>query len=111
LLVAVEDHGQTLTEIELLSLTMLILGAGHETTTNLIANAALALLRHPSERRRLQDDPSLITSAVEECLRYDSPVQLTDRVATVDCGRLSGWSVDVPDRSKLDGQRRRIPAS
>src|SRR6266403_5815689 len=64
---------------------MLILGAGHETTTNLIANAVLALLRHPSERRRLQDDPSLITSAVEECLRYESPVQLTDRVATVDC--------------------------
>ncbi len=84
-LVAVEDQGQTLTEIELLSLTMLILGAGHETTTNLIANAVLALLRNPSERRRLQDDPSLITSAVEECLRYDSPVQLTDRVATVDC--------------------------
>jgi len=84
-LVAVEDQGQQLTEIELLSLTMLILGAGHETTTNLIANAVLALLRHPGERRRLQDDPSLIGSAVEEFLRYDSPVQLTDRVATVDC--------------------------
>ena len=84
-LVAVEDEGQRLTETELLSLTMLILGAGHETTTNLIANAVLALLRHPDERRRLQDDPSLIGSAVEEFLRYDSPVQLTDRVATVDC--------------------------
>jgi cytochrome P450 len=84
-LVVVEDQGQTLTETELLSLSMLILGAGHETTTNLIANAVLALLRHPSERRRLQDDPTLIGSAVEEFLRYDSPVQLTDRVATVDC--------------------------
>jgi cytochrome P450 len=84
-LVAVEDQGQRLTETELLSLTMLILGAGHETTTNLIANAVLALLRHPSERRRLQDDPSLIGSAVEEFLRYDSPVQFTDRIATVDC--------------------------
>ena len=84
-LAAVEDQGQTLDETELLSLTMLILGAGHETTTNLIANAVLALLRNPSERRRLQDDPSLIGSAVEEFLRYDSPVQTTDRVATTDC--------------------------
>ena len=84
-LVAVEDEGQRLTETELMALTMLILGAGHETTTNLIANAVLALLRHPDQRRRLQDDPSLIGSAVEEFLRYDSPVQLTDRVATVDC--------------------------
>lgn len=84
-LVAVEDDGQKLSETELLSLSMLILGAGHETTTNLIANGVLALLRHPHQRRRLQDDPSLIGSAVEEFLRYDSPVQLTDRVATVDC--------------------------
>ena len=84
-LVSVEEGGQTLSEIELLSLTMLILGAGHETTTNLIANAVLALLRHPGERRRLQNDPALIGSAVEEFLRYDSPVQTTDRVATVDC--------------------------
>jgi len=84
-LVSVEDQGQRLDEIELLSLTMLILGAGHETTTNLIANAVLALLQHPAERRRLQDDPGLIGSAVEEFLRYDSPVQLTDRVVSVDC--------------------------
>ena len=84
-LVGVEEQGQGLTETELLSLTMLILGAGHETTTNLIANSVLALLAHPAERRRLQDDPSLIGSAVEELLRYDSPVQTTDRVACVDC--------------------------
>jgi pimeloyl-[acyl-carrier protein] synthase len=84
-LVAVEEQGQHLSETELLSLTMLILGAGHETTTNLIANAVLALLRHPDERRRLQDDPSISASAVEEFLRYDSPVQTTDRVATSDC--------------------------
>ena len=84
-LVAVEEQGQTLSETELLTLTMLILGAGHETTTNLIANAVLALLRNPDERRRLQDDPALIASAVEEFLRYDSPVQMTDRVATADC--------------------------
>ena len=84
-LVAVQEDDDALTEAELLSLTMLLLGAGHETTTNLIGNAVLALLRFPDQRRRLQDDPSLMPSAVEEFLRYDSPVQLTDRVATADC--------------------------
>lgn len=83
-LVAVDEQGEALTESELLSLCMLILGAGHETTANLIANSVLALLRHPDQRRRLQDDPSLMPTAVEELLRYDSPVQLTDRVATED---------------------------
>jgi cytochrome P450 len=52
---------------------MLILGAGHDTTTKPIANAVLALLRNPGEPRRLQDDLSLLGSAVEEFLRYDSP--------------------------------------
>lgn len=84
-LVAIDEQGDSLNEAELVSLCMLLLGAGHETTTNLIGNAALALLRHPGERRRLQEDPSLIGSAVEEFLRYDSPIQATDRVATEDC--------------------------
>src|SRR5262249_42474942 len=48
-------------------------------TTNLIGNAVSLLLRHPAERRRLQDDPALIGSAVEECLRFEPPVQITDR--------------------------------
>lgn len=84
-LVAVDDQGDSLSETELVSLSMLLLGAGHETTTNLIGNAALALLRHPDERRRLQQNPALIGTAVEEFLRYDSPIQATDRVATEDC--------------------------
>jgi pimeloyl-[acyl-carrier protein] synthase len=91
-LVAVEEQGDTLKEAELLSLCMLILGAGNETTTNLIANAVLALLRHPDERRRLLDDPTLMPVAVEEFLRFDSPVQVTDRVATQDC-QLDGHKV------------------
>ena len=81
-LVAVEDEGETLSEAEMFSLVALILGAGHETTTNLLGNAVIALLMNPNERRRLQEDPALIGPAVEEFLRYDSPVQLTDRVAT-----------------------------
>jgi cytochrome P450 len=84
-LVSVEEQGDSLSDAEMLSLSALILGAGHETTTNLLGSSVLALLRNPSERRRLQDDPSMIVPAVEEFLRYDSPVQVTDRVATQDC--------------------------
>jgi cytochrome P450 len=83
-LVRAEDHGDALSDAELISTVALILGAGHETTTNLLGNAVLALLRNPGERKRLQDDPSLAESAVEEFLRYDSPVQGTDRVARED---------------------------
>ncbi len=84
-LVAAEVDGDRLDEAELLALCALILAAGHETTTNLIGKAVLALLRNPGERKRLQDDPGLIESAVEEFLRYESPVQGTDRVAVEDC--------------------------
>lgn len=74
-----EEAGETLSEGELVALAALLLAAGNETTTSLIGNAVLLLLRHPAERRRLQDDLSLLPSAVEECLRYEPPVQLTDR--------------------------------
>jgi len=84
-LVAAESGGDRLGDAELTATVGLILGAGHETTTNLIGNAAIALLRNPGERKRLQDDPSLLPRAVEEFLRYDAPVQATDRVATEDC--------------------------
>jgi cytochrome P450 len=83
-LIAAEDQGQKLSEEELLATCILLLIAGHETTVNLIGNGALALLRHPGELARLRDDPSLIRTAVEECLRYDPPVQLTGRFALDD---------------------------
>ncbi len=83
-LVAVEEQGDVLAEAELVSLSLLILVAGNETTTNLIGNGVLALLHHPDERRKLQDDPSIARSAIEELLRYDSPIQVTDRVALED---------------------------
>jgi len=81
-LVGARDGSDALRDAELLSLCMLILAAGHETTTSLIGNAVLALLQHPEQRRRLVEEPALMRRAVEEFLRYDSPVQLTDRVAT-----------------------------
>ena len=83
-MIAAEEDGFALDEADLLALCGLLLAAGHETTTNLIGNAVLALLRHPGERKRLQEDPSLIPAAVDEFLRFDSPVQVTDRVITED---------------------------
>ena len=83
-MLAAEEDGHALDEADLLALCGLLLAAGHETTTNLIGNAVLALLRNPGERKRLQEDPSLIPGAVDEFLRFDSPVQVTDRVITED---------------------------
>lgn len=83
-LVAVDNAGDTLTQHELLEMLRLILIAGNETTTNLIGNGMLALLRHPQQMQRLRDQPDLITSAVEELLRYDPPVQINARSATQD---------------------------
>jgi pimeloyl-[acyl-carrier protein] synthase len=78
-LLEAEEKGERLSHDELFSTSILLLVAGHETTVNLISNGVLALLRHPDQLMRLQEDPSLIRTAVEELLRYDSPVQLTGR--------------------------------
>ncbi len=83
-LIAAEDEGQRLTEDELLSMCILLLVAGHETTVNLISNGMLALLRNRDQMQRLRGDPSLIRTTVEELLRYDSPVQLTGRIPLQD---------------------------
>jgi cytochrome P450 len=83
-LVRAQEEGDRLSDDELLANCVLLLNAGHETTTNLIGNGTLALLRHPGQLRRLRDDPSLAPSAVEELLRYDSPVQFTTRVLKAD---------------------------
>jgi cytochrome P450 len=80
-LIAAEDRGDALTEEELLANCVLLLAAGHGTTTHLIGNGQLALLRKPDQLWKLRDDPSSIAAAVTELLRYDSPVQATGRVA------------------------------
>ena len=89
-LLAVEDQGGTLSEAELYATVTLLLVAGHETTVNLIGNGVLALLRHPDQLRELRAEPGLIKTAVEELLRFDSPVQATTRIAREDlvvCGQ------------------------
>jgi cytochrome P450 len=74
------DEDDQLTDDELLATIGLILAAGHETTTNLIGNGMLALLRHPDQLASLRREPERICTAVEELLRFDSPVQTTSRI-------------------------------
>jgi cytochrome P450 len=84
-LIQVEENGDQLSENELMSMIFLLIVAGHETTANLLGNGTLALLQHPEQLQQLQRDPSLIPQAVEELLRYTSPVSLSDeRWATED---------------------------
>ncbi|MGO8935696.1 MAG: cytochrome P450 [Mycobacterium sp.] len=83
-LIAVEESGDQLTEEEIVSTCNLLLIAGHETTVNLIANAILAMLRHPEQWAALGADAGRASAVVEETLRYDPPVQLAGRNALED---------------------------
>ncbi len=76
------DAEGTLTPQELMHNCIFLLNAGHETTTNLIGNGVLALMTHRSQFERLVAEPALISSAVEELLRYESPIQLNNRLTT-----------------------------
>lgn len=78
------DADDRLTDDEVLDNISLLFGAGHETTANLIGNGLLALHRNPEQLEKLKANPSLLPNAVEELLRYDSPVQLTGRTALAD---------------------------
>ncbi len=80
-MLSVEDEGAKLTDDEIAANVTFLFLAGHETTTNLIGNGLLALLRHPDQLAILRAQPGLVEGAIEELLRYDSPVQFTGRVA------------------------------
>jgi cytochrome P450 len=80
-LMSAEIDGDRLTEEEVIANAIITMTGGQETTTNLIGNGLLALLRHPHELARLRADPSLLPSAIEELLRYESPIQQTARLA------------------------------
>jgi cytochrome P450 len=83
-LLSAEINGDRLTEEEVIANSILTMVGGQETTTNLIGNGLLTLLRHPEELQRLRNDPQLLPSAVEELLRYESPSQHTARMAPHD---------------------------
>ena len=83
-LALVEADGDRISSGEVLSLAVLLLVAGHETTVNLIGNGVLALLRAPEQLALLRRSPDLVGAAVDELLRFDGPVQITQRIATED---------------------------
>jgi len=96
-LIAAEDGGVVLDDEELLANSVSLLFAGHETTTNLIGNAVFTLLSHPAQLARLHNDGSMMVSAVEECLRYESPVQFMSR--------LPSEAVELDSRTLKSGDR------
>jgi len=93
-LVLAQEENDALTDNELLATCNLLLLAGHETTTNLIGNGLLALLREPKELARLRSDRTLLPTAIEEMLRYDGPVQATLRVVCEDI-ELDGHAIEA----------------
>jgi cytochrome P450 len=98
LLIDIEEEGEVLTEEELYAQCIALLFAGHETTRNLIGNGMYTLLRNPAQTAELREKPEMIRSAVEELLRFESPVQFTARVLKEDmeiCGQeiRKGWTV------------------
>jgi pimeloyl-[acyl-carrier protein] synthase len=91
-----EVDGDRLSEDEVVANLIVTMVGGQETTTNLIGNGVLTLLRHPGELERLRGEPSLMASAVEELLRFESPSQHTARLAREDC-ELGGKSIQERD--------------
>ena len=110
-LIAVEDGGDTLERGELIANVILLFAAGFETTTNLIGNGVVALADHPDQLTRVRGDRTLVPGAVDEILRYDSPVQLDGRQALVDATLPDGSVVPAGDTVlTLLGAANRDPA-
>ena len=107
------SHGVSLDEVDLIQFVVLLLVAGNETTTNLIGNAANALLDHPAELERVARDPSLVPHLVEETLRYDAPVQQIVRGAREDTEiagvHIPKGAVVVPMLGSANRDERRYP--
>ena len=97
-LIQAEEDGEKLTELELLHQCIFLLNAGHETTTNMLANGIHELLTNEKQLDQLHKDPALVESCVEEVLRFDSPIQLNNRRALEDT-ELGG--VNIPAGSQV----------
>jgi cytochrome P450 len=112
-LITAQEEGQHLTDAEVISFCVLLLIAGNETTTNLIGNAIICFDERPEVMDQLRNDPALILSAVEEVLRYLSPVQLLVRVATVDTEiggkKIKAGEIIVPWLGSANRDERQFP--
>jgi cytochrome P450 len=110
-LVSTRDaDGDRLTEDELVTTCILLLNAGHEATVNVSGNGLLALLEHPDQLQRLRADPALLPVAIEELMRFDSPLQLFERTATADV-EIGGITVAEGQKvAALLGSANRDPA-
>lgn len=109
-MVSAADDEDRLSEDEIFSNATFLMTAGHETATNMLSNGVLTLMRHPDQLERLRLDRSLIPSAAEEILRFESPVQMTSRHAVED-GELAGRTVKAGDALLLFlGAANRDPA-
>lgn len=108
---SLESDGDTLSRDELIASCMMLLNAGHEAVVNSAGNGLLALLRHPDQKRKLGQDPSMIRTAIEEMLRYDSPLQFFHRFALEDM-EFSGFKFLKGDTlGLLYGSANRDPAA
>jgi cytochrome P450 len=83
-LIAVQEEGDSLSDGELQGMAWLLIGAGYQTTVHILGNGLFTLLQHPEQLQMLRENPSLVETAVEEILRYDTTVQLIHRVAKED---------------------------
>jgi len=97
-LVTIDDHGNRLTDDEIVANVLLLFNAGHETTVNLIGNGMLALLQHRDQMSLLRQTPGLLSQAVEEMSRYDSPVQIAARIMT---GDMPLGDITIPAGAKV----------
>jgi cytochrome P450 PksS len=93
-LLAAEEAGDVFSEDELFSMILLLIVVGHETSVNLIGNGTLALLQHADAWRDLQDDPTLLPSAIEEMLRYDCPVERAPMRYAAESVEFGGVSIE-----------------
>ena len=111
MLAQVEDEGAVLKNDELISTCILLLNAGHESTVNAAGNGMLALLRHPDQLDKLKANPALASSAVEEILHYDPPLQYFHRYVLEDI-QYKGISLQRGDTvGLLYGAANRDPAA
>lgn len=109
-LVAAEERGEMLSETELVATCITLLTAGHETTTGLIGNGLLALLRHPDQLRKLRENPTMIGTAVEEFLRFDTSFLRAWRLTAEDVS-IGGQSIPKGQTLSLKlGAANRDPA-